>query len=290
MLKIIRSILFPVAALAAAFCVPATVSAQSILLSAGDFALLGGTAITSTGSDGTVISNGNVGVGPGTAITGFPPAEIENGSIIGAGDVTGQARLDLITAATGLALMAFDTTLSNVDLGGLTLLPGVYKFDAGATLTGALTLDANGQDGAFWVFQIGTSLITSVDSSVTVINTGSGGGSDLGIFWNAGAEITFGANNVIAGNYISGTSITAGAETAGGARLLALAGVSLDTNQIDAQGGLDGGDWSGGLTYAADGINVVPVPEPAAALWLTPLGALGFVIWRRRQGHGKTVA
>ncbi|RRJ96913.1 DUF3494 domain-containing protein [Opitutaceae bacterium TAV4] len=290
MLKIIRPILLPVAAFAAAFGVPATVSAQSILLSAGDFTLLGGTTITSSGASGTVISNGNVGVGPGTAVSGFPPALIVNGGIIETGSVTNQAHLDLIKAATGLALMAFDTNLGNVNLGGQTLLPGIYKFDSAAALTGALVLDANGQDDAFWVFQIGTSLTTSVGASVTVINTGSNGGSDLGIFWNTGTEITFGADNVIAGNYISGTSITAGDGTAGGARLLALAAVTLGNNQIDALGGLGGGDWTGGLTYAADGITMVPVPEPAAVLWLAPLGALGFTLWRRRQGHGKAVA
>src|SRR5476651_2510146 len=95
----------PMIALGVALCAPASVSAQSILLTAGNFTLLGGTAITSTGVVGTVISNGNVGLSPAatTGITGFPPAVITNGAIIATGGVTGQARLDLITAQVGLA-------------------------------------------------------------------------------------------------------------------------------------------------------------------------------------------
>src|SRR3954465_15407877 len=94
--------------------------AQSILLTAGDFALLGGTAITSTGTVGTTIRNGNVGLSPGatTGITGFPPAVIVNGAIIATGPVTAQARLDLITASVGLAGMPSNANMSTVDLGG----------------------------------------------------------------------------------------------------------------------------------------------------------------------------
>lgn len=121
-------------------------SAQSILLSAGDFTLLGGTAITSTGTVGTTIRNGNVGLSPGatTGITGFPPAVIVNGAIIATGPVTAQARLDLITASVGLAGMPSNANLSTVDLGGKTLAPGVYAFNGAASLSGALVLDAQG--------------------------------------------------------------------------------------------------------------------------------------------------
>src|SRR3954471_16381132 len=110
----------PAAVVAALLCAPFAGSAQSILLSAGNFTLLGGTAITSTGVVGTTIRNGNVGLSPGatTGITGFPPAVIVNGSIIATGGVTGQARLDLIKASVGLAGMASTANMSTVDLGG----------------------------------------------------------------------------------------------------------------------------------------------------------------------------
>lgn len=236
----------------------------SILQTSGNFALLGGTAITSTGVSGTVLTDGNVGLSPGatTGITGFPPAVIQNGAIIATGTATNQARLDLIKVQVGLANMPFNATMSNVDLGGKTLLPGVYKFDGAATQNGALVLDAQGRNGAFWVFQIGTSLITSSNSSVTVINLGTNGGSDCGIFWNAGSAITIGGNNRIAGNYLAGTSITFGATSNGGGRALALAGITLDNNQIDAKGGPSGADWDGGLKYDALGA-VVPNPSLA---------------------------
>ncbi len=239
-------------------------ASATILLSSENFTVLGGTAITSTGVVGTVIRNGNVGLAPGatTGITGFPPAVVQNGAIIATGPVTGQARLDLIKAQVGLAGMPTDKILSNVDLGGKTLHPGVYTFSGAATLNGALVLDARGRNGAFWVFQIATALTTSVNSTVIMIHPGSNGGKDCGIFWNAGSGITIGANNRIAGNYLAGTSITFGAKSQGGGRALARAGVSLANNQLDAKGGRSGTGWSGGLKYDASGA-VVPDPDLA---------------------------
>jgi sugar lactone lactonase YvrE len=256
----------PVVTLAALLCAPASGFARSILLTAGNFTLLGGTAITSTGVAGTTISNGNVGLAPGatSGITGFPPAVITGGAIISTGLVTGQARLDLITASVGLAGMASNATLSNVDLGGLTLTPGVYTFNAAAGQTGTLTLDAQGENNVAWVFQIGTALTTAINSKVTVINLGSNGGSDDAIFWNAGSAINIGANNVIVGNYLAGTSISFGSTTSGSGRALALAGVTLNDNIINAHGGPDGSDWTGGLTYGSSG-KVLPslFPSPS---------------------------
>ena len=239
-------------------------SPASILQSAGNFTLLGGTAITSTGVTGTVIRNGNVGISPGatTGITGFPPAIVQNGAIIATGPVTRQARLDLIKVRVGLAGMPSDRILSNVNLGGKTLVSGVYTFSGAASQTGALVLDARGRNGAFWVFQIGTALTTSVNSSVTLINPGTNGGRDCGIFWNAGSAITIGANNRILGNYLAGTSITIGGKSNRSGRALALAGITLDNNQIDAKAGPGNTDWTGGLKYNASGA-VVPNPDLA---------------------------
>jgi sugar lactone lactonase YvrE len=245
----------PVVALAALLCAPAPGFARSILLTAENFTLLGGTAITSSGVAGTTIKNGNIGLAPGatSGITGFPPAVVTGGAIIITGSVTGQARLDLITAEVSLAGMAANADMSNIDLGGKTLAPGVYKFTGAAGQTGALVLDAQGKNNVFWVFQIATALTTSINSSITVINLGSNGGSDDGIYWNAGSAINIGGNNAIVGNYLSGTSITFGTTTSGSGRALALAGVSLDQNVIDAHGGPAGSDWTGGLVLGAPG-------------------------------------
>jgi hypothetical protein len=208
-----------------------------------------------------VISNGNVGLSPGptAGITGFnPPAVIINGVIVPTGPVTAQARQDLIKAQVGLAAMPSGTTMSSVDLGGKTLAPGVYTFAAAATQTGNLVLDGQGKNNAFWVFQIGTTLTTSLAATVTIINPGSNGGSDYGIFWNCGSAINIAADNQIAGIYIAGTSITFGVNSTRGGRALALAAISLDNNQIDARGGPGGSDWSGGLIFDRLG-RVVPI-------------------------------
>jgi len=263
----------PVVVLAAMYCAPAAGFAQSVLLTAGNFALLGGTAITSTGTTGTNIITGNVGLSPGatSGITGFPPAVITGGgAIIATGAATAQARLDLITASVALARMPSSVNMSNVNLGGTTLTPGVYTFSAAAALNGTLVLDAQGQNNVAWVFQVGTSLTTAINSSVKFINLGSNGGSDLGVFWDVGSAITIGANNTIAGNYLAGTSISFSSTTSGGARALALAGISLDNNTVNAKGGPAGGDLSGGLVYNASGA-AVPV-GPAAGGVVVPGG------------------
>lgn len=270
------------ATLACVVFLSAPQSEASVLLSAEDFTILGGTAITSTGTVGTVISNGNVGLWPGatTGITGFPPAVIQNGAIIATGPVTDQAQQDLIKLKNGLAGMEEDVILSNQDLGGMSLTSGVYFFDGFATLNGNLVLDGEGLDDAYWVFQISTSITTSLNSTVSVINPGPAGGSDYGVFWNAGTEVIIGANNTLLGNYLSGTSITFGAQASGGARALAYAGVTLDQTAINARGGPAGSDWSGGLRYDPLG-NIIPIPEPSVVLLLS-LGLLG-LLYRRRH-------
>ena len=271
--------------LAAMICAPTVGSAQSILRTAGNFTLLGGSAISSTATVGTTVANGNVGLSPTaeSAITGFPPAAITNGAIIATGAATAQARTDLISAAAGLAAMTPSANLTGLNLGGMTLAPGVYSFSNTAFLTGTLTLDAQGQNNVAWVFQIGSSLATSASSTVTFINFGSNAGNDLGVFWNAGTTIGLGDSNLVAGNYLAGTSITFGNLAHGGGRALAQTAITLDNDQINSFGGPGGGDLTGGLTYAANGTTVVPsaIPEPAAILWIAPLGAFGFVIWRR---------
>ena len=261
----------------------ATASAQSILLTAGDFAVLGGTAVTNSGA--TMI-NGNV--GSNVAVSGFPPGIITVNDVPAdpiVGGTTPQAELDLIKAANGLAGMPSNATESG-ELAGLTLLPGVYTIGTAATLDGSITLDANDQNNAFWVFQIGTTLITASGASVLLINPGTNGGSDDGIFWDAGSAITFGGGNTILGNYLAGTSISSDGGDAGNGRFLAQAGVTFATaGDINSHGGPGGSDYSGGLKYSDTG-SVIPVPESAAFAWIFSLGALGLVLWKRLAKAG----
>ena len=151
---------------------------------AESYAILAGSTVTSTGVVGTVIT-GNIGIFPGSAITGFPPAVL-NGAVTIYG-ASGSAQGDLTTAYNTLAGKAFNTTLSNQDLGGMTLLPNVYKFDAAAALNGQLTLDARGDAAAVWVFQIGTSLLVGEGSSILFKD--SIGNPDY-VYWQVGSTAT----------------------------------------------------------------------------------------------------
>ena len=104
---------------------------------AESFAVLGGQSVTNTGP--TVV-NGDLGVSPGTAISGFPPGLV-NGAVHSADAVALQAQTDLTVAYNDAAGQAPDASIAG-DLGGLTLLPGVYNASSSIGLTGTLTLDA----------------------------------------------------------------------------------------------------------------------------------------------------
>jgi type VI secretion system secreted protein VgrG len=266
-------------ALGALLCAPATGSAQ-ILLSAGNFALLGGTAVSNTGS---TIIDGDIGSGAANGVTGFPPG-VDTGTIYEADTVTNQAGLDLIKAANGLFGMASTQNETGTNLGGLTLLPGVYTFTGTAALNGILTLNANNQTNAVWVFQISTAFTSALDSEVLLENAPNSG-AGVGIYWDAGSAITIGAGSTILGNYLAGTSITFdGTDSGLGGRLLAQAGVSIATaSDLNSTGDAGADGYDAGLMYNGQG-KVVPtvVPEPAAFLWLAPLGAMALACWRRR--------
>ena len=208
-------------------------AAQVSLGSAQEFGVLGATTVTNTGA--TVIT-GDVGVSPGTAITGFPPGVATQ---LHAGDaVAAAAQSDLTIAYNAAAGTACNTNLTGQDLGGMTLTPGVYCFDSSAGLTGNLTLDFQGNPNAFFLFKIGSTLTTASGSTVTVIN---GGGTTCpqNLFWQVGSSATLGTNSTFLGNILALTSITlnTGADLNG--RALARTGaVTLDTNNIVACGTL----------------------------------------------------
>ena len=259
------------------------VSAQ-FLGTAGDYGVLGSSTVTNTG--GTVIT-GDLGVSPGSAITGFSAIDGGPGSYTGAlnqaNAASAQARADATTAYVNLAGQSFTANLTGLDLGGMTLTPGVYFFSSSAQLTGTLTLDAQGNSDARFVFQIGSTLTTASNSMVNIINVSPSAdcGPDNGLFWQVGSSATIGTNSQFAGNILALTSITlnTGASIDDG-RALALNGaVTLDNNRIDASdsdGGFcadSGGGGGGGLT---------PVPE-ASTYGLVGAGVLMFAAWRRRH-------
>lgn len=211
-------------------CGPSLASAQTAptLGTAGSFAVLAGQTVTNTGP--TVVT-GDVGVSPGSAIVGFPPGTVLLGTIHAANAVALQAQTDLTAAYNSLASEGCTLDLTGQDLGGLTLLAGVYCFSSSAQLTGPLTLDAQGDPAAVFIFKTGSTLTTASGSSVALIN----GASVCNVFWQIGSSATLGTTSSFAGNILALTSITltTGANVTG--RTLARNGaVTLDSNTVTA--------------------------------------------------------
>ncbi|MGI8822411.1 MAG: ice-binding family protein [Acidimicrobiia bacterium] len=165
---------------------------------------------------------------PGSAVTGFPPG-IVLGTIHAGDAVAAQAQSDLTIAYNDAAGRACDTNLTGQDLGGLTLTPGVYCFSSSAQLTGALTLDAQGDPDAVFIFQIGSTLITASASTVNLIN----GAQACNVFWQVGSSATLGTNSIFRGTILALTSITVTTGATVEGRTLARNGaVTLDNNVI----------------------------------------------------------
>lgn len=198
---------------------------------AEDFGVLGAAAVTNTGP--TTVT-GDLGVSPGTSITGFPPGTVvPPGTFHAADAVAAQAQADALVAYNDLAGEACDFDLTGQDLDGMTLTPGVYCFDSSAFLAtnGTLTLDAQGDPDAVFIFQMGSTLITGSNSTVELINAG----QNCNIFWQVGSSATLGTNSVFLGTIIAQAAVTANTSTAIFGRLIALVeAVTLDSNIIDA--------------------------------------------------------
>ncbi len=207
---------------------PASAQTAPSLGSAQRFAVLGGSTVTNTGSS---VITGDLGVSPGSAVTGFPPGVVVSGAIHGADAAALAAQEAVATAYTSLAGQTCTRDMTGQDLGGQTLTAGVYCFSSSAQLTGALTLNAQGNANAVFIFKIGSTLTTASASSVVVAN----GGHPGHVFWQVGSSATLGTATSFTGNILALTSITVtkGARVTG--RTLARNGaVTLDTNTVTA--------------------------------------------------------
>ncbi len=193
---------------------------------ATSFAVLAGTTVTNTGP--SVIS-GDLGVSPGSAVTGFPPGVVNAGTIHTADALALQAKNDLTTAYNDAAGRGPVVDKTSQDLGGQTLVAGVYNAASAMALTGTVTLDAKGDPDAVFVFQAGSTLITATGSTVAL----TGGAQACNVYWQVGSSATIGTTSVFVGSVMALTDISlqTGATVQG--RMLARNGqVSLDTNTI----------------------------------------------------------
>jgi hypothetical protein len=187
------------------------------------FAVLAGTRVTNTGP--SVIS-GDLGVSPGSAVTGFPPGRVINGTQHVADAVARQAQSGLTAGYLDAAGRTPATTVSK-DLGGQTLAPGVYKAATAMSLTGTVTL--KGGPSAVFIFQAGSTLITASGSTVHL----TGGAQACNVFWQVGSSATLGTHTTFAGSILALTSVAVQTGTTVAGRVLARNGaVTLDNNKI----------------------------------------------------------
>jgi LPXTG-motif cell wall-anchored protein len=191
---------------------------------AAGYSVLGGQAVTNTGPS-TLVAN--LGVSPGTAITGFPPGQV--GGAVHAGDAAAaQAQSDLVVAYNDAAGRAPTASVAG-DLVGQTLTAGVYRSAGPLAVSGTLTLNGQGSPNSVFVFQVASTLITASASHIVVIN----GAQACHIYWQVGSSATLGTHSTFQGSVLALTSITVTTGTSVAGRALARNGqVTLDDNNF----------------------------------------------------------
>jgi len=236
MARIFRKIRYPVMVLAllsaALLILPGTSFAAQPTVYLGttsSFAILSGQAITNTGQT-TIGGNagGDVGVYPGNSLTGWGTVT-QSGATHLADAVATQAQTDLTTAYNDAAGRTPATTVPT-ELGNTTLTPGVYTSQSGTfEITGTLTLDAQGDPNAVFIFQTGSTLVTASNSNINLVNST----LPCRVFWKVGSSATLGTDSHFVGHLFALTSITATTGATVHGQLLARNGsVTLDTNTI----------------------------------------------------------
>jgi type VI secretion system secreted protein VgrG len=193
---------------------------------AGSFAVLAGTTVTNTGPS---LISGDLGVSPGTAVTGFPPGIVTNGTIHSADGVAAGAQSDLTTAYNDAAGRSPTANVPAFIGAGQTLAPGVYKASSSLDVGGSLTLDAGGNPDAVFIFQAPSTLITDSASSIILTN----GAQACNVFWQVGSSATLGTNSAFAGSILALTSISVDTgDTIAGRALARNGAVTLDDDTI----------------------------------------------------------
>lgn len=269
----------PAAALGLVLLFAPAPRAQSILGTTSSYAVMAGSTVTNTG---TTTINGSLGA---ANYAGAGTYTQTNGTQVT--PITAQNGTDFTRAFSGLAAMAPTLNLTGkilgTDAGAVTLTPGIYKFNSTAQLTGTLTLDAQGQSNAVWVFQIGSTLTTAASSSVTFINPAANSVANNGLFWQIGTATTIGAGTTFLGNALGGTTfdVGSGATVTQGRLLTGTGTITLASDSVDFVGASSG--YSGGLAFTGAGNTISAIPEPSTYALFAACAALGVAAWRRRR-------
>jgi len=194
---------------------------------ASTFSVLASSTVTNTGFS-TV--TGNLGVSPGSAVTGFPPGIVVAGTIQAATTPAANAKTALTAAYNDAAGRSCSPITIAGDIGGQTLYPDLYKSTSSILIsTGDLTLDALGDPSAVWIFQIASTITVGSGRKMILV-----GGAQAGnVFWQIGSSATFGTTSIIKGIVMADISITfdTGA-TLDGSALASNGAVTLDSNLI----------------------------------------------------------
>ncbi|MEO8263110.1 MAG: ice-binding family protein [Pseudolysinimonas sp.] len=214
-----------------------TITGPIDLGAAAPFSVLAGTEVTNVPVLGTGVW-GNIGVSPGTSITGFPPGTY-GGALHPATIEAASAQADL-TAAFNVAagLTPMESGIGN--LNGRTLVPGVYSGGALSLTDTAgvdLTLAGTGSANDVWVFQASSTLITDPGSEILIT-----GATACNVFWQVGSSATLGVGSTFVGTVMADAQIAAQTNATIAGRLLArTALVSLDQNVITNPGSCTAG-------------------------------------------------
>jgi hypothetical protein len=279
-LPLLIPIVFFTGALVAVSPMDAFAATSPNLGTALNFTVLAGSTVTNTGPS---VITGNLGLDPGSSVTGFPPGTVTGVKHI-SDAVALQAKNDLITAYRDAANAPVTTNMTGLNLGGKNLTPGVYKFDSSAQLTGTLTLSGNG----IYIFQVGSTLTTATSSVVATID----GAQACGVYWQVGSSATLGSATHFQGTLMALTSITmvTGANITSGRAMARNGALTLDANHIAppvgtctvGTGGGGAGGSSGPIPIPGTGVGGIGFLVPAL---MVTVGAVLIVAGRRARAH-----
>jgi hypothetical protein len=246
MLGLLSTMLFATSALGAT----ATVG----LGTAASFSVLGGSTVTNTGP---TTMFGDLGLAPGSSVTGAP-------HVLGATHVDDAVAIgakNSLTTAYNNAASRPTSGSAGTDLSGQTFTAGVRTASSSLLLSsGSVTLDAQGDPNAVFIFQIGSTLITGSNTSVSLIN----GAQACNVFWQVGSSATLGTGTRFVGTVMASATITANTAATIHGRLLASTGaVNLDTNTITNSNCASSTSGEGGGTEATTPAETAALVEAA---------------------------